>query len=63
VRVTLRIGDARADISQDAGTTVLTLDAAPFIEGIRTMVPVRFIAEALDRQVDWMAEWKLVVIR
>ena len=63
VRVTLRIGDARADISQNAGTTVLTLDAAPFIEGIRTMVPVRFIAEALDRQVDWMAEWKLVVIR
>ena len=35
------------------GGTVHTLDAAPFMIDTRTMVPFRFIGEALGAEVDW----------
>ena len=35
------------------GGTAYTLDAAPFIVDRRTMVPFRFIGEALGAEVDW----------
>jgi hypothetical protein len=35
--------------------TQITLDAAPQIVGGRTLVPVRFIGEALEAQVSWDA--------
>lgn len=35
----------------------VTLEAAPFIADGRTMVPFRFIGEALGAEVDWDAEW------
>lgn len=63
VRATLRIGQARATVDKGAGAAGVTLDAAAFIEGIRAFVPVRFVAEAPGAQVDWLADWKLVVIR
>ena len=40
----------------------ITLDVAPKIINSRTMVPVRFISEALGAKVDWIDETKTVVI-
>ena len=42
-----------------------TLDAAPLVrpEANRTLVPIRFISEALGARVDWLAETQEVVIR
>ncbi len=40
----------------------ITLDAAPVILNNRTMVPVRFIAESLEKQVGWDNENRCVVI-
>lgn len=39
-----------------------TLDAAPFIENGRTMVPVRFIGEASGALVGWLAESRTVKV-
>lgn len=40
----------------------ITLDSAPVLVDNRTMVPVRFIAESLEKEVGWDAEQKTVVI-
>ena len=40
----------------------ITLDAAPVILNDRTMVPVRFIAESLEKEVGWDVSNKTVVI-
>ena len=38
------------------------LDAPPFIENGRTLVPIRFIAESFGAKVDWIGETKTVII-
>lgn len=57
-------------VAADTGVTRLTIgqgliksrgkwiaaDVAPFIHNNRTVVPVRFVAEALGAQVEWLAE-------
>lgn len=43
------------------GTTI-AFDAKPYIENNRTMVPIRFISEALGAKVDWNGTYKLVTI-
>ena len=42
--------------------TAISMDVAPSIVNGRTMVPVRFIAEALDGMVDWDAELQTAYI-
>ncbi|WP_418790517.1 copper amine oxidase N-terminal domain-containing protein [Phosphitispora sp. TUW77] len=37
-------------------------DQAPFIDSGRTLVPLRFVAEALDAYVDWMPSTRTVLI-
>ncbi len=37
-------------------------DQAPFIDSGRTLVPLRFVAEALDAYVDWLPSTRTVVI-
>lgn len=41
---------------------IIELDAAPVLLNSRTMVPVRFIAESLDKQVGWDNENRCVII-
>ncbi len=43
------------------GETYL-LDVEPFVQSGRTMVPLRFISEMLDAQVDWVEETQTVII-
>lgn len=53
--VTLKIGKNTlnmADISQSLNTSV-ELEVAPFLEGDRTLVPLRAVSEAFNATVEW----------
>jgi hypothetical protein len=58
-RVTLQIDNPIARVNEK----VVKLDAPPAIVGGRTMVPIRFIAEAFGADVLWDGETKTVTIR
>jgi sugar lactone lactonase YvrE len=57
---TIRLETGNPQVTGDAQ---IEMDVAPFIESGRTMVPLRFIAEAFSLQVDWLPEHKLVLLR
>ncbi|HTX56108.1 MAG TPA: copper amine oxidase N-terminal domain-containing protein [Candidatus Acidoferrales bacterium] len=56
--VSLQIGSTQATVDGRPQT----LDSAPFVEGSRTLVPLRFIAQALGARVDWNNETSTVTI-
>ena len=56
--VKLKIGENKADVN---GKTVI-FDTKAIIRNNRTMVPVRFISEALGAKVSWNQETKTVEI-
>lgn len=62
--ITLQIDNNTALLEnlESGETQNITLDAAPVILNNRTMVPVRFIAESLEKKVGWDSENKVVVI-
>lgn len=62
--ITLTIDSDKAKIKDLANNEEkeLTLDAAPVILNDRTMVPVRFIAESLEKEVGWDADERTVII-
>jgi outer membrane protein assembly factor BamB len=57
------IGTPTLDISIEGSVPkILTFDTASEIMNDRTFVPIRFIAEAFDAEVGWLAESKTVTI-
>ena len=56
--VSLRIGSNQATVNGQAQS----LDEAPFIIGSSTLVPLRFIAQALGASVDWNNDTSTVTI-
>lgn len=58
-RVTLQINNTIARVNE----RIVTLDAPPTIIQGRTLVPIRFIAEAFGAQVDWDGLLRQVTIR
>ncbi|WP_017756672.1 NHL domain-containing protein [Calidifontibacillus oryziterrae] len=58
--VVLTVGDKNVK-----GTNTFTMDVAPEVEATtnRTYVPLRFIAEAFNLQVDWLGNERVVLIR
>lgn len=56
--VSLQIGSSNATVN---GQTQ-TLDSPPFVEGSRTLVPLRFVAQALGANVDWNNNTSTVTI-
>ena len=56
--IRLRIDSHQARINGN----VRTMDAAPTIQNGRTLVPVRFVSEALGMEVDWDGETQTVTI-
>lgn len=58
VTITLQIGNSDASLNN----ADKQLDAAPIISDDRTMVPVRFIAEAFGAEVNWIEDTKTVEI-
>lgn len=59
--IRLTIGSAETSVDGEP----YILDAAPFIkpEASRTLVPLRFVSEALGAQVEWRADTRQVIIR
>jgi len=57
--VKLTIGKNTAYVNGDN----LTMDGVPYIKADRTMVPLRFISEALDASVDWQPSTRTVLIQ
>ena len=62
--ITLTIGSTSAVVKDLATSKVdtMTLDQAPVISENRTLVPVRFIAEGLDKEVGWDNSQRAVII-
>ncbi|MGI6685460.1 MAG: stalk domain-containing protein [Bacillota bacterium] len=58
-QISLTIGKEQALV----GNQPVVLDAVPMIENGRTMVPLRFIGEALGAVVDWDAKSKQITVR
>ncbi len=57
--ITLTIGDVNATVN---GETV-TNDVAPMVVNDRTMLPIRFVAEALGAAVDWYEPLQTVTVK
>ena len=60
--ITMTIGNKTATITHNQQKQTLNMDKAPQIQQGRTMVPLRFAAENLLCQVDWLAQEKKVRI-
>ena len=55
--------DSADNLTISLDGTKVTTDVAPFIDAnSRTMVPVRFISEALDAEVEWNGNTRLVTV-
>lgn len=67
-KVSLRDGKKTAELSIGSKTALangksFSLDVAPKIVDSKTYVPIRFISESLDREVDWNPELRRVIIQ
>lgn len=63
LEIGLQINNTMATVKDKSGkVTNITLDSAPVIINDRTLVPVRFIAESLDKKVGWDVENRAVII-
>lgn len=51
--VTFKIGSKTATVISANGTSTVTFDTAPVIKDGRTMVPIRFVANALNAETKW----------
>lgn len=61
--ITLTIGELTVSQAKGGVTTSKTIDAAPYVAGDRTYVPVRFFAEQIGVAVDWHADTTTVILR
>lgn len=63
LEIGLQIGNEKATLKNLSGDeTEITLDSVPTVVNGRTLVPVRFIAESLDKKVDWDNENRTVIV-
>ena len=62
IEIELQIDNKVAKKIVSGETTTIELDSAPVIKNDRTLVPVRFIAESMDRKVSWDADNRVVII-
>jgi hypothetical protein len=61
--VRLTVGKLQVELTYLGTAITREIDAAPFIEGSRTYVPVRFFAEEIGLDVEWHAETTTVILR
>ena len=61
-KVLISIGDKKLDKINNGVHTVLNMDVKPYIKGGRTMLPLRYVAEALGYRVAWLSETRTAVI-
>lgn len=61
-KVLISIGDKKLDKINNGVHTVLNMDVKPYTKGGRTMLPLRYVAEALGYRVAWLSETRTAVI-
>lgn len=61
-KVLITIGSEMLDKVDNGVHTVLNMDTKPYIKGGRTMLPLRYVAEALGYKVAWLSETRTAVI-
>lgn len=61
-KVLISIGDKKLDKINNGVHTVLNMDVKPYIKGGRTMLPLRYVAEALGYRIAWLSETRTAVI-
>ncbi len=62
LNVFFRIGDKRFFIENEFGITYRDLDVPPLLQGWRTYIPLRAVAEVLGAKVDWEEKTTSVLI-
>lgn len=61
-KVKLQINNSIAELTKDGVTEKITLDSKPIIVNNRTLVPLRFISESLEKQVAWDQDTQTAII-
>ena len=60
--IKLQIGNEVAEVNRNGKNEKVKLDSKPIIVNSRTLVPLRFISESLDKQVGWDSENQTAII-
>ncbi len=60
--IKLQIGNEIAEVNKNGKNERIKLDSKPIIMNSRTLVPLRFISESLDKQVGWDSENQTAII-
>lgn len=61
-KVKLQINNPIAELTKEGVTQKITLDSKPVIVNDRTLVPLRFISESLEKQVAWDQDTQTAII-
>lgn len=61
--ISLTVGDELLTVTNNSTSQFYALDAAPYIEDSRTMVPLRAVAEGDGASVDWNSQTRTVTIQ
>ena len=62
ISIKLQIGNEIAEVIRDGKTEKVKLNSKPVIVNNRTLVPLRFISESLEKQVGWDAQNQTAII-
>lgn len=64
LEVTLKLDDTTAVVRRNGGASEkVTLDVAPFVQNGVSYIPVRYISELIELDVQWHAESRTVIVR
>lgn len=63
IKAVLRVGSDILEKSVNGKKTEIMMDAKPFIEKGRIMLPLRYVAEALEMGVGWDHQAKIVILK
>lgn len=62
IQIILHIGSSNATVQRNGETSLLALDAPPFIQDDRTLLPLRFLSESMGLKVQWEENTRTVYI-
>lgn len=61
-RAVITIGSTILNKADMSGQSIMAMDVAAYVKDGRTMLPIRYVAEALGLQVSWVKETRTVLI-
>lgn len=61
-RAVITIGSTILNKADMSGQSIMAMDVAAYVKNGRTMLPIRYVAEALGLQVSWVKETRTVLV-